>query len=111
MKRTKTKSLVAQTSVTKKKKKKECRLCGYIAQLIERRSARMAVEGSKPADGGFCLVLSFGGKLPKWNFDSCKELLLDVMRLVQEVEKGLAGEEKRRRVLTLTMRVLDAHSL
>ena len=38
---------------------------------------------------------------------SCKELLLDVMRLVQEVEKGLAGEEKRRRVLTLTMRVLE----
>ena len=49
--------------------KKERRLCGYIAQLIERRPERMAVEGSKPADGGFCLVLSFGGKLPKWNFD------------------------------------------
>ena len=53
----------------KKKKKKKRRLCGYIAQLIERRSARMAVEGSKPANGGFCLVLSFGGKLPKWNFE------------------------------------------
>ena len=60
----------------------------------------MAVEGSKPADGGFCLVLSFGGKLPKWNFEAkSSDDATGNVELLNNIIHEVAARNVRRRIL------------
>ena len=57
VKRTKTKSLVAQTSVTKKKKKKLKSFCSPPSSVVERWTFNPMVVGSIPTVGAFFFLV------------------------------------------------------